>query len=150
MTQYVVRDKEQNLLRAIKAYREALKVRALSTFPIGYAATQNNLGNAYASIAEVRDREQNLQGAIQAYREALKVYSLSKFPISYGGVNFNLGTVYLNLGEAELRDTKAKAKALEKAKAAFKESIRVFEQENMEDWLDQVQDALDMLKKATL
>jgi len=42
-----VRDREANLERAIAAYREALRFRTPEAAPLEYAATQNNLGNAY-------------------------------------------------------------------------------------------------------
>jgi hypothetical protein len=38
---------------AITAYGEALKVYALERFPMDYAMTQNNLGTAYGTLAEV-------------------------------------------------------------------------------------------------
>jgi tetratricopeptide (TPR) repeat protein len=58
---------------SIKAYEEALKVTTLDRFPMQYATTQNNLGNAYSTLAEVEAKAENCKKAIEAYEEALKV-----------------------------------------------------------------------------
>ena len=75
-----VRDKEQNVGLAIRAYGEALKVRTLEQFPIDYAMTQNNLGNAYRTLGEVRDKEKNMGLAIEACGEALKALEHEEIP----------------------------------------------------------------------
>ena len=64
----------------VAAFEEALKVRTLKDFPIDYAGTQNNLGNAYQTLAEVKDKAENCQKAITAYEEAFKVYKEGEFP----------------------------------------------------------------------
>ncbi|SNB61684.1 hypothetical protein SAMN02746019_00027170, partial [Thermoflexus hugenholtzii JAD2] len=40
------------------------RFRTPEAAPLEYATTQNNLGAAYARLAEVRDREANLERAI--------------------------------------------------------------------------------------
>jgi len=64
----------------VAAFEEALKVRTLKDFPIDYAGTQNNLGNAYQTLAEVKDKAENCQKAITADEEAFKVYKEGEFP----------------------------------------------------------------------
>ena len=44
---------------AIKAYQEALKIRTVEQFPMDYAMTQNNIGNAYRTLAEVEEKAIN-------------------------------------------------------------------------------------------
>jgi len=49
-------------------------------YPVPHAMTQNNLGNAYATLAKVRDTEENCQLAITAFQEALKILNLELYP----------------------------------------------------------------------
>ncbi|WP_218104596.1 hypothetical protein, partial [Methanosarcina sp. A14] len=51
---------------AIKAYREALKIRTVEQFPIKYAMTQNNIGNAHSTLAEVEEKALSYKKAIEA------------------------------------------------------------------------------------
>ena len=54
-----VRDSEDNLKGAIRAYEEALNVLTVDRFPQDYARTQNNMGNAYfESGRRARPREE--------------------------------------------------------------------------------------------
>jgi len=55
-----------------------------------YGMTQNNLGNAYSSLAEVEDKAGNCKRAVTAYREALSVYTEEQFPEIHKGVVHNL------------------------------------------------------------
>jgi len=75
---------------AIKACKEALKVRTLDRFPMDYAATQNNLGNAYSTLAEVEAKAENCKSAIKAYEEALKVFTKEEFLEIYPRIENNL------------------------------------------------------------
>ena len=40
---FEVEDKEENLNKAFEAFAEALKIYTREKYPVGYAATQNNL-----------------------------------------------------------------------------------------------------------
>ena len=40
-----------------------------------YGMTQNNLGDAYSTLAEVEEKGENCRRAIEAYRQALGVYT---------------------------------------------------------------------------
>ncbi|MDD2777267.1 MAG: tetratricopeptide repeat protein, partial [Methanocellales archaeon] len=79
-----------NCKKAIKAYNEALKVYTLERFPMDYAMTQNNLGAAYQTLAEVEAKTENCKKAINAYEEALKVFNKEAFPEIYPLVERNL------------------------------------------------------------
>lgn len=83
-------EKAEYLKIAIKAYEEALKVRTLERFPMDYAMTQNNLGNAYNTLAEVEAKADNCKKAIRAYEESLKVFTKDEFPETYPLVEDNL------------------------------------------------------------
>ena len=77
-----------------------MKVYKVESYPINYAMTQNNLGNAYRTLSEVRDKESNLEKAIEAYREALKVRTVESYPIDYATTQNNLGNAYRTLAVA--------------------------------------------------
>ncbi len=109
---------------SIAAYDEALKVRTLERFPIQYAMTQNNLGTAHRTLAEVEDKATNCKKAIAAYDEALKVYTLERFPIQYAMTQNNLGTAHSTLAEVEDKATNCK-----KAIAAYDEALKVLNKE---------------------
>jgi tetratricopeptide (TPR) repeat protein len=75
---------------AMAAFTEALKVYSITEYPLGYAATYNNLGNAYSSLSEIQDKEGNVTKAIKAFEEALKVYTLGKYPVQFRMVTSNM------------------------------------------------------------
>jgi len=59
-----------------------------------YAMTQNNLGAAYGTLAEVEDKAGNCNKAIQAFKEALSVYTKEEFPEVYRIIEENIKNVY--------------------------------------------------------
>jgi tetratricopeptide (TPR) repeat protein len=65
---------------AIKAYREALKITTVEQFPMDYAMTQNNIGTAYRTLAEVEEKALNCKKAIEAYRKSLKIFTEYSYP----------------------------------------------------------------------
>ena len=85
----VINNKEEDLTKTIRAYEEALKIYIVKKYPLDYAMTQNNLGNAYRMLAEVEDRADNCKKAIKAYEEALKVFTEEEFPEIYTIVKSN-------------------------------------------------------------
>ncbi|WP_406657390.1 tetratricopeptide repeat protein [Methanolobus sp. ZRKC2] len=107
---------------SIETFGEALKVYTFHEFPKQYALIQNDLGNAYGSLAEVEDKKNNFKKAIKAYEEALRVYSFDKFPIQYAMIRNNMGTAYGGLAEIMVD----KKNNLEKAIEAFEEALRVY------------------------
>ncbi len=111
---------KEYILIAIKSYKKVLKLITTDRFPIQYAATQNSLGSAYRTLAEVKDKDQNCQLAVNAYQEALKVYTLDRFPMDYAMTQNNLGTAYGTL--AEIKD---KAQNCQLAVKAYQEALKV-------------------------
>jgi len=109
---------------AITAYNEALRSYTFSQFSMDYAITQNNLGNAYRTLAKVEDKVDNCRLAIKAFQEALKVSTLEEFPMDYAMTQNNLGTAYCTLAEVE-----AKADNCRLAIEAFQEALKVFTKE---------------------
>jgi hypothetical protein len=73
-------EKPEFMKIAIEAYEEALKVYTRDRFPMVYGMTQNNLGTAYRTLAEVKEKTENCKRAIEAYDKALEIYSESEYP----------------------------------------------------------------------
>jgi CHAT domain-containing protein/tetratricopeptide (TPR) repeat protein len=108
-----------NLEVAIQAYQDSLQVCTPSDFPVYWAMTQNNLGNAYRNRIE-GERRQNLELAIQAYQDSLQVYTPSDFPVYWARTQNNLGNAYPNRIEGERRQN------LELAIQAYQDSLQVY------------------------
>lgn len=120
----------QNCTKAIEAYKKALTIYTLESFPRPYAVTKNNLGMAYVTLAEVGKKQvenyvKNYGKAIKAYKEALQVFTKEKFPLEYAGVQNSLGITYRKLAEMLYGNHKAdnyRSLALE----AFEEALTVY------------------------
>jgi len=78
-----VRDKKENLNRAIGCFEKALRMRTEERFPVDFAMTQSNLGIAYIRLAEVRDKEENLKRAIGCFEKALRIYAEEHVPVDF-------------------------------------------------------------------
>jgi hypothetical protein len=65
-------------------------VHIIDRFPKQYAMTQGNLGEAFATLAEVEDKKENCRKAIEAYHASLKVFTKDAFPESHDIVAGNL------------------------------------------------------------
>ena len=94
-----MRDRGENLKRAIKAYEEALTICTIENYPVHYATTQNNLGFAYGTFSEVCDKEENVKKAIRAFEAALKIRTIEKYLVDYATTQHNLGIAYSTLAE---------------------------------------------------
>ncbi|MBF8276028.1 MAG: hypothetical protein HW390_1101 [Candidatus Brocadiaceae bacterium] len=112
-------DRAENLQKAIDAYREALKIRTIEAFPVGYARIMNNLGVAYQGLP-AGDRAENLKKAIDAYQEALKIFTIEAFPVDYAMTMNNLGNTYQDLPTGD------RAENLNKAIDAYREALKIY------------------------
>jgi tetratricopeptide (TPR) repeat protein len=113
-------EKAEYMKIAIEAYEEALKVYTRNRYPMQYGTTQNNLGAAYQTLAEVEAKTENCRRAIEAYEEALKVYTHDRYPMDYGMTQNNLGNAYKTLAEVE-----GKAENCRRAIEACEEALKV-------------------------
>ncbi|MEM1170697.1 MAG: CHAT domain-containing protein, partial [Cyanobacteria bacterium P01_H01_bin.35] len=105
-------DKAENLENAIAAFHLVLEVHTEKDFPIDWATTQNNLGNAYRD--RIRgDKAENLENAIAASNLALSVRTKEDFPVEWATTQNNLGNAYRDRIRGD------KAENLENAIAAF-------------------------------
>ena len=93
------KDRAANAEKAIKAYKEALKVYTIDKFPMDYAMTQNNLGNAYGTLAEVEDKAENCKKATEAFNKALKIFTKNEFPEVYSLIASNLKKLFKLCGD---------------------------------------------------
>jgi len=106
---------------ALTAYEEALKIYTKDAFPTDYAMTQNNLGNAYWTLAEVEDKANNCRAAISAYEEALTIYTKDAFPMQYAATQNNVGNAYWTLAEVEDKANNCRA-----AISSYEEALTIY------------------------
>jgi len=133
-------DRAKYMKLAIRAYQEGFKVSTLESFPKDYGMTQNNLGIAYGTLAEVEGKAENCRRAIAAFQEALKVRTVDRFPTQYGMTQNNLGNAYRMLAEVE-----GKAENCRRAILAFHEALKVFTKKDSPDVFVQIQQNLENL-----
>jgi tetratricopeptide (TPR) repeat protein len=126
--QFPLGNRMLNLELSIAAHHLALNVYTRKAFPEEWAATQNNLGNAYGDRLR-GERAENLEKAIAAYELALQVYTREAFPEDWATTQNNLGVAYGNRLRGE------RAENLEKAIAAYELALQVYTREAFpEDW----------------
>jgi class 3 adenylate cyclase/predicted ATPase len=95
-----------------------LRRSSLEGNPKIWAATQNNLGNAYLSLP-TGDRRENLARAIACYQAALRVWTERDFPVQWATTQNNLGTAYDDLPSGD------RSENLVNAIACYQAALRV-------------------------
>jgi len=120
-----------------------------------WAATQNNLGNAYSSLP-TGDRAGNLRKAIDCHEAALRVRTQDRFPVDWAMTQNNLGAAYAQLPTGD------RAGNLRKAIDCYEAALRVYTEKSFPgDWamtqnnlgnayadLLQAEDRVENLRKA--
>ncbi|WP_374308464.1 tetratricopeptide repeat protein [Methylocella sp.] len=109
-----------SLIEAVTVARQLLAV-ALNGDQRG--ATQNNLGNALATLGARESGTARLEQAVDAYRETLKEYTRDRVPLDWAMTQNNLGNALQTLGELE-RGTTRLEDAVEAYRAALQEYTR--------------------------
>ncbi|RLF63848.1 MAG: hypothetical protein DRN33_03345, partial [Thermoplasmata archaeon] len=71
---YFTNDKN-DILKAIRAYEEALKIRTAEEYPIKYFLLQKALGDAYYQLSFKENRKANRSKAFDAYQQFMKIES---------------------------------------------------------------------------
>lgn len=116
---------------AIAACEEALIYRTAEEHPLAYAATENNLGDAYFALSECEEEARDvsefrdeaarsLQKAHEAFTRALQIYCKESHPRQYATTQSNLANVYLALGGGDDPNSCLKAiRAAEEALSVF-------------------------------
>lgn len=91
--QFLLGSKASNIEIAIAGYEVVATIFTSTTFPQKWAATQNNLANAYSDRIK-GDRADNIEKAIAAYTAALTVRTQEALPQMYAKTASNLGLAY--------------------------------------------------------
>lgn len=94
----------QNLTKAITSFQTTLQFYSAAEYPVKYAITQSNLGDAYRDIhhhqPNTSDLFPNLSKSIEAYLEAAKFFNNDlQHLLDYVVNQFKLGNVYLELAK---------------------------------------------------
>ncbi|PZV21309.1 MAG: hypothetical protein DCF18_12340, partial [Cyanobium sp.] len=98
LQEYQLGSSRSNLLIAIEAYTNALRVYTEAELSQAWAITNVNLGIAYSKLAPFSENpKQQIENAIEAYTNALRVRTEAELPQAWAATNFNLGNAYLEL-----------------------------------------------------
>jgi tetratricopeptide (TPR) repeat protein len=107
-----------SLLGAIAVLNEILVLRPRERVPLGWAATQNDLGNALKILGERQGSIWALEDAIAAIKQALLERTRDRVPLDWATTQNNLGNILVRLGERQ-----GTIAPLEEAIAAFKQAL---------------------------
>ncbi|WP_323227475.1 tetratricopeptide repeat protein [Spirulina sp. 06S082] len=123
-------NRQLNLELSITASQLVLKIFTRKAFPEDWAATQNNLANAYSN--RIRgERADNLEQAIAAYELALQVRTREAFPENWAATQNNLAIAYSDRIRGERADN------LEQAIAAYELALQITTREAFpENWAE--------------
>ncbi len=132
----IIKNNDVNFERAIKTYREALKIRTKDRFPLDYASTQDNLGNALRKLGTKQKNNTYLMEAVEAHKKALTVWTKENNPWDWAMAKTNLGETLTRLGEQEGR-----IDYLKEAKESFLDALTIRSQEKFPSaWADTLND----------
>ncbi|MEC5323228.1 tetratricopeptide repeat protein [Aurantimonas sp. A3-2-R12] len=113
----------QRLEQAADAFKAALEGRPRDRMPLGWAGTQNNLGNTLAILGQRETGTERLEQAVNAFLAALEEYSRDRVPLDWARTQNNLGTALRSLGERE-SGTERLEQAVDAYNAALEEHTR--------------------------
>ena len=119
-----IEDRNENLRKSIKHYKDSLKFRVKDKNPYKYASTKYNLGNALLSLRDGNDRE-NIMQAIEEFQEAYEIRKEQPNSVEFGVITNAMGLSYLMLSEIA-GDAKESAAFLVKAVSYFDTASRIF------------------------
>ncbi|MGH7901400.1 MAG: tetratricopeptide repeat protein, partial [Thermodesulfobacteriota bacterium] len=94
-----IRNKKENLEKAISACKDSLKIYKLNEMPDKYPLAINNLGTYHSRLAEIVDREKNMTKAITCFEEALKFYNENNYPDKHSSILLNIATSHILLSK---------------------------------------------------
>ncbi|MCJ7650764.1 MAG: hypothetical protein MUP85_19305, partial [Candidatus Lokiarchaeota archaeon] len=117
-------EKTSQYQKSIDHGNKILSIISYEEYPYEYGSTQNEIGEAYCSLAAFQDNEININMAINAHHEALTIFTNESYPIEYAKTQKDLGVAYYNL--AEVRD---KEENLNLALKASKEALNIYSRE---------------------
>jgi tetratricopeptide (TPR) repeat protein len=118
------------LLQAIGICKSALSELARERVPLDWAITQNNLGNALATLGGRESGTAHLEQAVAAYHAALEERTRERVPLAWATTQNNLGNALATLGERESSTAR-----LEQAVAAYHATLLEYTREQVPlDW----------------
>ena len=115
-----LRGVNEPLTEAIAGYTQALGLAPRDTHPAQWAGLQNNLGNAYLTLAERSGDGATLQQAIDSFHAALAISRRDTAPEDWAMAENNLGIALIDLGYRETGRA-----ALDAAVTAFRAALEV-------------------------
>jgi tetratricopeptide (TPR) repeat protein len=118
------RERESGTARleeAVAAFRDALKEYTRERVPLGWAAAQNNLGNALWHLGWAQSSTERLEEAVTAYRDALKIRTRERLPLGWAMTQNNLGNALRDIGEHESGTVR-----LDEAVTAYSDALKEY------------------------
>ncbi len=91
------------LRETIATFQAALGLAQRDRIPMDWAATQNYLGSALATLGERESGTARLEEAVAAFRAALEEWTRDRVPLDWAGAQNNLGNALVALGARESR-----------------------------------------------
>ena len=132
----------ENLTKAIKCYKNSLRVRKQETYPTEWADVQINLAQAYyhRGLLGHSQNAEDLEQAIECSKRALRVYdNSSKYPERWAGLQKDLGVFYSDCRKGK------KADNIELAIDYFNQSLTVTTKEAYPDQWAHIQKTLGVV-----
>lgn len=86
-------NRAQNIEISITGLEMTRKIYSREVFPLNWASTQNNLGNAYRDRI-LGDETENIKQALAFYQNALEVFTREEFPEDWARTKNNLAMAY--------------------------------------------------------
>jgi len=71
-----VKEKQENVKKALRYYKSAMKIFNLKSHRWQYASLLSNIGIALLAIAEGKNRKSNAEKSIEAFRKAIEIHRL--------------------------------------------------------------------------
>jgi tetratricopeptide (TPR) repeat protein len=107
-TNATVGNPARTLSEAIEFLNAVLRARTEQDFPVDWAGTQINLGNAYSHLP-TGDAAENLRQAADRYKNALRIFTEKDFPVEWAMTQNNLGIIYSDLPNGDRADNVRRA-----------------------------------------
>jgi tetratricopeptide (TPR) repeat protein len=114
------------LLKAVKQYKQLLSEINRTDDSESWATTQNNLGGALTRLGERESGTARLEEAVTAFREALQERTRERVPLDWAMTQNNLGEALRNLGEREPGTAR-----LEEAVTAYRDALQEYTRERV-------------------
>jgi tetratricopeptide (TPR) repeat protein len=96
-----LKNRTENLHRAVNAYQQPLKLTPPSLPASLYAGICNNLAVTYQTLATLENPVENLQAALESYEQAARYHPADVAPFDAALIHRNRGNAYLELAELE-------------------------------------------------